>query len=351
MICMKTMKIGDRRVGHGEPCFIVAEISCNHLQKKEYAFRLIEEARASGADAVKFQTYTPDTMTIDSDNEYFVIKGTIWNGRKLYDLYKEAYTPWEWFPELRDRAKEEGLVFFSTPFDETAVDFLEKLDVPAYKIASFEINHVPLIKYVAGKGKPVIFSTGVATLEDIELALKTIRAQGNEQIIMMKCTSAYPAPVNEMNLNTIPDMEKRFGVLVGLSDHSMNPVVPVSAVAVGACMVEKHFILDREMGGPDAEFSLGPDEFKKMVGMIRDTEAALGEATYEGTEQAGKHRFIMRSIFAVKDITKGEKLTKENIRVIRPGHGLHPKHYEELMGKKARVGIKRGTPLESGMVG
>lgn len=350
MICMKTIKIGNRRVGHGEPCFIVAEISCNHLQKKEYALRLIEEAKASGADAVKFQTYTPDTITIDSDNEYFVIKGTIWNGRKLYDLYKEAYTPWEWFPELKDRAEEEGLVFFSTPFDESAVDFLEKLDVPAYKIASFEINHVPLIKYVAGKGKPVIFSTGVGTLEDMELALKTIRAQGNEQIVMMKCTSAYPAPVGEMNLKTIPDMEKRFGVLVGLSDHSMNPVVPVSAVAVGACMVEKHLILRRSEGGPDAKFSLEPEEFKGMVTMIRDTEAALGEATYESTEKASEHKFIMRSIFAVKDIKKGEKLTRENIRVIRPGHGLHPKHYEELMGKKARVEIRRGTPLEFGMV-
>ncbi|HNT60368.1 MAG TPA: pseudaminic acid synthase [Candidatus Bilamarchaeaceae archaeon] len=348
---MKTITIGKRRVGHGEPCLIVAEISCNHLQKKEYALKLIGEAKAAGADAVKFQTYTPDTITIDSDNEYFRIKGTLWNGRKLYDLYKEAYTPWDWFPELKDRAEEDGLVFFSTPFDETAVDFLEKLSVPAYKIASFEINHIPLIKYVAGKGKPVIFSTGVGTREDIELALKTIRAQKNEQIIMMKCTSAYPAPVGEMNLATIPDMERKFGVLAGLSDHSMNEVVPVSAVAAGACVVEKHFMLRRSEGGPDAAFSLEPAEFKKMVEMIRNTEAALGEATYENTEEAGKHKFIMRSIFAVEDIRKGEKFTRENIRVIRPGHGLHPKHYEEILGKAARAGIKRGTPLKLEMVG
>lgn len=347
---MKTIKIGDRRVGHGEPCFIVAEISCNHLQKKDYALKLIEEAKAAGADAVKFQTYTPDTMTIDSDNEYFRIKGTLWNGRNLYDLYKEAYTPWEWFPELRDRAKEEGLVFFSTPFDETAVDFLEKLDAPAYKIASFEINHIPLIKYVADKGKPVIFSTGVATSEDMELALKTIRAQKNEQIIMMKCTSAYPAPVKEMNLRTIPDMEKRFGVLVGLSDHSMNPVVPVSAIALGACMVEKHFTLDRKMGGPDAEFSMEPMEFRKMVEMIRDTEAALGEPDYDTTKKAGEHKFLMRSIFAVKDIKKGERLVRENVKVIRPGHGMHPKQYEEVLGKRSKVDIKKGTPLSWEMV-
>lgn len=347
---MKTIKIGNRRVGHREPCFIIAEISCNHLQKKEYALKLIEAAKAAGADAVKFQTYTPDTITIDCDREYFVIKGTIWNGIKLYDLYKEAYTPWEWFPEMKDRAEEEGLIFFSTPFDETAVDFLEKLDVPVYKIASFEINHIPLIKYVARKGKPVIFSTGVATLGDIDLALKTIRAEGNEQIIMMKCTSAYPAPVGEMNLRTILDMKKRFGILVGLSDHSTNPIVPVSAVAVGACMVEKHFILDRKMGGPDAKFSLEPEEFKEMVKMIRDTEAALGEATYESTEKACEHRFLMRSIFAVEDIQKGEELTRRNIRVIRPGYGLHPKHYEELLGKVAKMKIKRGTPLEWRMV-
>lgn len=348
---MRKIKIGNRELGGGAPCFIVAEISCNHLQKKAYALKLIEEAKAAGADAVKFQTYTPDTITIDSDNEYFRIKGTLWNGRTLYDLYKEAYTPWDWFPELKDKAEEEGLVFFSTPFDETAVDFLEKLKVPAYKIASFEINHIPLIKYVASKGKPVIFSTGVAALEDIERALQTIRAQKNEQIMIMKCTSAYPAPLKEMNLRTIPEMAERFGVLVGLSDHSMSPTIPASAVALGACAVEKHFILKRSEGGPDAAFSLEPSEFKQMVKAIRDTEEALGEASYELGKKAEEHRFVMRSIFVVKDIRAGERFTRDNIRVIRPGNGMHPKEYEGLMGRKAKKTIKRGMPLDWGMVG
>lgn len=347
---MKEIRIANRLVGKNEPVFIVAEISANHLHKKDYALRLIEEAKAAGADAVKFQTYTPDTITIDVDNEYFRIKGTIWEGRILYDLYKEAYTPWEWFPELKDRAEDEGLVFFSTPFDETAVDFLEKLDVPAYKIASFEINHIPLIKYVARKGKPIIFSTGVGTLEDIELALKTIRGEGNEQIIMMKCTSAYPAPVGEMNLRTIPDMEKRFGVLVGLSDHSMNPVVPVSAVAVGACVVEKHFVLRRSEGGPDAEFSLEPMEFRKMVEMIRDTENAMGNLDYGLGKKVKEHLFSLRSIFVTEDINGGEKITEKNIRIIRPGYGLHPKHYAEVIGKRAKKRLTRGTPLSWDMI-
>jgi len=348
---MKAISIGGRKVGDGQPCLIIAEISCNHLQKKEYALKLIEEAKGAGADAVKFQTYTPDTMTMDSDNEYFRIKGTIWEGRTLYDLYKEAYTPWDWFPELKDRAKQEGLVFFSTPFDETAVDFLEKLGVPAYKIASFEINHIPLLKYVASKGKPVIFSTGVATLGDIELALNTIRAQKNEQAIMLKCTSAYPAPLNEVNLRTMVDMRQRFDTLVGLSDHSMSTIVPADAVALGACVVEKHFILRRSDGGPDAEFSLEPKEFREMAKAIRDTEQALGKVSYESSSKVSEHKPIMRSIFVVKDIRKGERFTKENIRVIRPGYGMHPKHYEEVLGKTAKKDIKRGTPLETGMVG
>jgi pseudaminic acid synthase len=347
---MKTVSIGSRKVGDGQPCLIIAEISCNHLQKKEYALKLIEEAKVAGADAVKFQTYTPDTMTMDSDNEYFRIKGTIWEGRTLYDLYKEAYTPWEWFPELKDKAKQEGLVFFSTPFDETAVDFLEKLEVPAYKIASFEINHIPLIKYVASKGKPVIFSTGVATLGDIELALGTIKAQKNEQTIMLKCTSAYPAPLEEVNLRTMVDMRQKFDTLVGLSDHTMSKIVPADAVALGACAVEKHFILRRSDGGPDAEFSLEPKEFKEMARAIRDTEQALGKVSYESSSKVNEHKPLMRSIFVVRDIRKGEKFTKANIRVIRPGYGLQPKHYEEVLGKTAKVDIKRGTPLEKNMV-
>ena len=276
-----TITIGNKKIGEGNPVFIIAEISCNHLQKKDLALKMNGEAKGTGVDAVKFQTYTPDTITLDVDNEYFQIKGTLWNGRTLHDLYKEAYTPWDWFPELQDRAKQEGLEFFSSPFDESAVDFLEKLDVPAYKIASFEINHIPLIKHVARLGKPIMVSTGVATSADIELAVQTIRGQKNDQIILLKCTSAYPAPLNEMNLNTIPDLAKRFGVVSGLSDHSMNPNVAVAAVAVGAKVIEKHFILDRNLGGPDVEFSLEPAELKAMVKAIRETEEALGEVTYE----------------------------------------------------------------------
>lgn len=345
------INIGKRKVGEGEPVFIVAEISCNHLQKKDLALKMIGAAKAVGADAVKFQTYTPDTITLNVDNEHFRIKGTLWNGRTLYDLYKEAHTPWDWFPELRDQAKQEGLEFFSSPFDESAVDFLEKLDVPAYKIASFEINHIPLIKYAARLKKPMMVSTGVATREDIELAVQTIREQKNDQIILLKCTSAYPAPLNEMNLSTIPDIAKRFGVVAGLSDHSTNPNVAVAAVAVGAKVVERHFILDRKMGGPDVEFSLEPLEFKNMVKSIRETEEALGTATYELGENTKKHLFIMRSIFVAKDMKKGESFTVENICVVRPGNGLHPKHYEKILGKAAKKDLKKGTPLKMEMVG
>lgn len=341
----KTVSIGGRKVGGDEPCFIIAEISCNHLQKKEYALRLIDEAKKAGADAVKFQTYTPDTITMNSDNECFRIKGTLWAGKTLYDLYEEAYTPWDWFPELKKKAEGEGLIFFSSPFDESAVDFLEKLGVPAYKIASFEINHIPLLKYVARKKKPMIISSGVATLEDLELAVKTIRGEGNEDIIILKCTSAYPAPTGEMNLRTIPDIAERFGAVAGLSDHSTGISAPVAAVALGAKLIEKHITLDRKMGGPDAEFSLEPAEFAEMVRAARETEQALGKVTYEVGERAASHKLFMRSIFAVKDIKTGEKLTAENIRVIRPGYGLHPKHYEELIGRRAKKNLKAGTPL------
>jgi pseudaminic acid synthase len=348
---MKNVKIEGRAVGPGEPCFVIAEISCNHLQKKGYALKLIEEAKAVGADAVKFQTYTADTTTIDSDKEHFKLKGTIWEGKTLYELYLEAYTPWEWFPELKDKATEEGLVFFSTPSDTTSVDFLEELKVPLYKIASFEINHVPLLKYVASKKKPVIISTGVATLSDVELALKTIRDQGNDQIMLMKCTSAYPAPLDEIHLKTIPNMAEAFGVPVGLSDHTLSTAIPAAAVALGACAVEKHLILRRSDGGHDAKFSLEPSEFKGMVNSIRESEKALGKVTYEQSERVKEHRFIMRSIFAAKDIKKGEVLTVENIKVVRPAYGLHPKYYEVMVKKKATRDIEKGTPLDWSMVG
>jgi pseudaminic acid synthase len=347
---MKRIKIGNKYVGGEEPVFIVAEISCNHLQKRDYALKLIEEAKGAGADAVKFQTYTPDTITINSDKEYFKIKGTIWEGKTLYELYSEAYTPWEWFPDLKDKAKDEDIIFFSSPFDETAVDLLERLDVPAYKIASFEINHIPLIKYVAEKKKPVIISTGVSSIEDIELALDTIRKEGNEEIIVLKCTSAYPAPFSSMNLRTINYIEKRFGVLAGLSDHSTGIVAPVVAVSQGAKFIEKHFTLDRTFGGPDAKFSLEPKEFRDMVTSVRNAEKTLGTVGYELEEKAKEHRFLSRSIFIVADINPGEVFTESNIRVIRPGHGLHPKFYEKILGKKASRQLERGTPLTMDMV-
>ncbi len=344
------IKIGDRKVGNTEPCFIVAEISCNHLQKKDYALKLIEEAKAAGADAVKFQTYTPDTITIKSDNEHFRIKGTLWEGRTLYDLYAEAYTPWDWFPDLKDRAKEEGLTFFSSPFDESAVDFLEKLDIPAYKIASFEITHIPLIKKAAATKKPIILSTGLASLTDIELAIATIKGEANNQIAVLKCTSAYPAPYSEMNLRTITNIEETFGVVSGLSDHSMGIAAPVAAVALGAKIIEKHFIMDRKYGGPDAEFSLEPTEFKDMVKAVRNAEESLGEVSYTLGKKAREHRFFMRSIFVVKDIKKGEKLSPENMKVIRPGNGLAPVHYTDVIGKRTKKDVKRGTPLDWEMI-
>jgi pseudaminic acid synthase len=342
---MKKIKIGNRMIGEGEPVLIVAEISCNHLQKKEVALELIEEAKEAGADAVKFQTYTPDTITLDCDNEYFKIKGTVWEGKTLYELYQEAYTPWEWFPDLKKKAEEEGLIFFSSPFDETAVDFLEELGVPAYKIASFEINHIPMIRKIAKTGKPIIFSTGLAKTDDIDLALETIRSEGNNQIAVLKCTSAYPTPLSEMNLETIHKIEKKFKVIAGLSDHSLGVTVPAASVALGAKIIEKHFIMDRKAGGPDAGFSLEPAEFKKMVYAVREVEQAIGTISFELTAKAKEHRFFMRSIFVVKDMRKGEEFTKDNIRVIRPDSGVHPKHYEEILGKKAKQDIKRGTPL------
>jgi len=340
------IQIGDRLVGGDKPCFMVAEISCNHLQKKDYALKLIEEAKKAGADAVKFQTFTPDTITLDSNNDYFRIKGgTLWDGKTLYELYKEAYTPWDWFPELKAKAEEENLIFFSSPFDESAVDFLEKLNVPAYKIASFEINHIPLIKKVAKTKKPIILSTGVATLDDIDLALKTIRENGNNEIAILKCTSAYPAPIEEMNLKTIKDMEERFGAVIGLSDHSLGIIAPVVAVSLGAKIIEKHFMLNKKLGGLDAAFSLEPKEFKKMVDAVRDAEKAMGKVTYELTDKAMAQSVFKRSIFASKDIKKGEKFTKENIKIVRPGYGLEPKYYSGLLGRRAKRDIKKGEPI------
>ena len=351
----KEIRLGKRLIGKGHPCMIVAEISCNHLQDKKMALKLIEEAKKSGADAVKFQAYTPDTMTLNPDklqeNEknHFMIHGSIWDGMSFYDLYQKAYTPWEWFKELKQKAEELGLFFFVTAFDDSSVDYLEKLGVEAYKIASFEINHIPLITKIAKTNKPVIFSTGVAELEDIQLALDTLRKNGNKQSIILKCTSSYPAPIEDANLITLKDMEKRFKTLVGLSDHTINTKIPAYAVALGACMVEKHFTLEKK--GPDAKFSLLPEEFAEMVKNIKECESAMGKINYELSEKVNEHRIFMRSIFASKDIKSGELFTKDNIRIVRPKKGMHPKHYKEIIGKQATRNIKIGEPITNRMVG
>jgi pseudaminic acid synthase len=327
--------------------FIIAELSANHNHDLSIAKETIYAMKESGADAVKLQTYTPDTMTIDCDNEYFQIKqGTLWDGLTLYELYKQAYTPWEWHFELKELAEKLGLTFFSTPFDKTSVDFLEELNVPIYKVASFEITDLPLIEYIASKGKPIIISTGIATIEDIDLAVETCRKNGCEDITLLKCTSAYPAPLEEANLLTIPDMKSRFGVKVGLSDHTLGISAPIAAVSLGAQVIEKHFILDKKLGGPDAAFSLEPKEFKAMVSSIREVEKALGKVTYEVSEKVEKNRVFARSLFVVKDIKKGDILTEDNIRSIRPGYGLHPKYLKGILGKKVKCDIRKGTPLK-----
>ncbi|WP_214816074.1 pseudaminic acid synthase [Exiguobacterium sp. s131] len=326
--------------------FIIAELSANHNQDIQLALDTIKAAKDSGADAIKLQTYTPDTITIQSSKEYFTIKsGTIWDGRTLYDLYQEAYTPWEWHKELMDYAKELDIVCFSSPFDPTAVDLLESLQVPAYKIASFEITDLPLIEYVASKNKPIIISTGIATLQEIEDAVSVCRKVGNEQIILLKCTSAYPAKIEDANLLTMQNMKETFSVEVGLSDHTLGITAPIVSVALGAKVIEKHFILDKSIGGPDASFSLEPHEFKAMVDAVREAEQALGRVDYQLNEKKVKNREFARSLFVVKDIQAGEVFTTEHVRSIRPGHGLAPKHIDSIIGKVARKDIERGTPM------
>lgn len=326
--------------------FIIAELSANHNQSLDVALKTVKAAADAGADAIKLQTYTADTLTIDCNNKYFKIHhGTLWDGRTLYDLYKEAYTPWDWHEALFAEAKKCGLVCFSTPFDYSAVDFLEKLNVPAYKVASFEIFDTPLIRYMARHKKPVIMSTGLATLPDIHDAVAACHAEGNKKVALLKCTSAYPAPVEEANLLTIADMKKRFNCTVGLSDHTLGTTVALTAVALGAQIIEKHFILDKKLGGPDAAFSLSPGEFGLMVRQVREAEKAMGEVTYEISAKARPSLQLARSLFVVKDIKKGEKINAENIRSIRPGYGISPKHYPQVLGKTAKTDLKRGTPL------
>jgi pseudaminic acid synthase len=343
--------IGNRLIGDSHPAFIVAELSANHLKNFDLAVKIIKEVAASGADAIKLQTYTPDTMTIRCDNEYFRIQqGTIWDGKTFYDLYDEAYTPWEWHGDLKIIAEREGLIFFSTAFDKKSVDFLESLEVPAYKVASFEITDIPLIEYIAAKMKPVIMSTGIATIADIQEALTACRKMGNNQIILLKCTSSYPTPLDKVNLRTIQDMAERFQVIPGLSDHTLGISVPIGAVVLGARLVEKHVTLDRSLGGPDSAFSLEPHEFRDMVNGIREIEMALGEVSYELDANIVKSRELSRSLFVVKDMKKGDKFTEENVRSIRPGFGMSPKYYLNVLGKCARIGIKKGTPLKWEMV-
>lgn len=344
------MKIGKHQIGENSPVFIIAELSANHNGSIETAKETIRAAKRAGADAIKFQTYTADTMTIDCEKDDFIIKGTIWEGRSLYELYQQAYTPWEWHQELFRVAEEEGLVCFSSPFDKSAADFLESLDVPAYKIASFEITDIPLIEYVASKGKPVILSTGIATMDDIELALDACRKMGNNDIALLKCTSSYPAPIKEANMAMIPDFEERFAVWAGLSDHTLGSTVPIVATALGARIIEKHFILDRSIGGPDASFSMNEEEFTEMVLAVREAEKALGQVSYEPTEKQKSGRVFSRSLYVIKDIKKGELITEENVRSIRPGFGMHPKHLNDVLGSRVASDISKGTRLDNHII-
>jgi len=343
--------IGQKTIGMGFPVYVIAEVSANHHQKYDEAVKIIAAAKNAGADSVKLQTYTADTITISSDKEYFRVGGgTLWDGRNLHDLYREAYTPWEWHPRLKQVANDLGLDLFSTPFDNSAVDFLEVMKVPAHKVASFEIVDIPLIKKIARTGKPMIMSTGMATVEEIDEAVQAARSAGATQIALLKCTSAYPAAAEEMNLRTIPELSRRFGVPAGLSDHTTGVAVPIAAVALGACIIEKHLTLSRSEPGPDSAFSLEPHEFKAMVDSVRIAEKALGDVQFGCSPKEASSRVFRRSLFVVQDVKRGERFTEENVRSIRPGQGLHTRHLSEVLGLRARQDIERGTPLSWNLV-
>ena len=344
------IKIGDRYIGEGCPVYMIAEMSGNHAGSIERAKEIIRAAKDSGADCIKIQTYTPDTLTIDCSNEFFMVQNGTWEGENLYQLYGKAYTPWEWQAELKAEADRVGIDFLSTPFDTTSVDFLEEMGLEFYKIASFEMIDLPLIEYVASKGKPIIMSTGMSTVEEIREAVETVYKTGNRQLVLLKCSSAYPADPEDMHLSTIADMQKRFDLPIGLSDHSMGSLSAVTAVALGAKVIEKHFCLSREIENPDASFSMTPAEYKAMVQDIRATEAALGNPTYGVSKQEESSMVFRRSIFAVKDICKGEELTRENTRIIRPGYGLKPKYHKDILGMKADRDLERGTPISFGVL-
>ena len=346
-----TIEIQGKKIGVGHPTYIIAEISANHNQNIQEAIDLINIAAECGADAVKIQTYTPDTMTLDCKSDHFVIgKGSIWEGRNVYELYEDAYTPWEWLPELQAAAKDAGITIFSTPFDASSVDFLEAHDVPAHKIASFELTDLPLLKKVAQTGKPVIMSTGMGSLGEVYQAVETMKSNGCEQLVLLKCTSAYPAPADEANLKRIPHMKEAFGVDVGLSDHTMGSIVPALAVSVGAVIVEKHFTKSRSIPGPDSAFSLEPDELKAMIDAVRVAEKAMGKVTYDLTEKEISSRKFRRSIFASKDIAEGEPLTIENVKVVRPSDGLEPQYFEEILTRRATQNIPFGSPISWDLV-
>lgn len=346
---MKPIAIDGRRIGPGEKTYIVAEMSANHLQDYRRAVEIVHAAAEAGVDALKLQTYTPDTITMESDKPYFRITGgTIWDGQTLYGLYQKAYTPWEWQPRLKEEAEKLGMSCFSSPFDPTAVEFMEEMNMPAYKIASYEITDIPLIRQCARTGKPVILATGVARPEEIAAAVQACREEGNEQLLLLKCVSAYPTPYEDVNLRMMPGLAKTYGTLAGLSDHTIGSAVPVAAVALGACMVEKHLTLRRSDGGPDGAFSMEPGEFAAMVRDIRCVEKALGDSEYHLTKQQEEEHSGVRSLFVVKDVAAGEVLTEENIRSIRPGDGLSPARIDEVLGKRAAHRLERGEPLREG---
>ncbi len=345
------MRINNHEIGQGFPTYVIAEMSANHNQSFDVAVDIIKAAKEAGADAVKLQTYTPDTLTIDAETEHFRVgKGTIWEGRTLYELYGEAYTPWEWQPKLKNVADELGLDLFSTPFDDTAVDFLEDMDVPAHKIASFEIVDIPLLRKIAQTGKPIIMSTGMATLAEIDEAVTTIREAGGCELALLKCTSAYPAPPEKMNLQTIRHLSEAYSVPAGLSDHTLGVAVPLAAVSLGACVIEKHFTLSRNFSGPDSAFSLEPTEFKTMVEAVRVAEKAIGTVEYGTGDEEKASRVFRRSLFVVEDIAEGEVFTEKNVRSIRPGYGLHTRCLNDIIGRKALETIPKGTPMDWSLI-
>jgi len=346
-----SFKIREQSLGVGQPTFIIAELSANHGQKLDGAMQLVEAAHAAGADAVKLQTYTADTLTIDCDTEHFRIQpGSTWQGRNMYELYQEAHTPWEWHKPLFQKIEDLGMIAFSSAFDPTSVDFLESLNIPCYKVASFELVDIPLLEKIAQTGKPVIMSTGMASFREIAVAVETIRKTAGNSICLLKCTSAYPASASDMNLKTIPHLSASFQVPVGLSDHSLDVEIPIAAVCLGACVIEKHLTLSGDVNGPDSSFSLEPDEFEDMVRRVRNAEQSLGKVVYGGSESETSNKLFRKSLFAVKNIKHGETLSSENVRSIRPGAGLPPEYFNIIIGKKARKDIKRGTPMDWNMI-